>query len=263
MKLSELYKTEFSASFINCLRQYWKYDKKWSSLGKPKERELLLYFDGCSAKYTMRSGESFTARPGDIVYCPKGSKYSVEFFGLESEKSGTVGINFRLDAETSPGEPELFNLPPIASEISEIELLGRRDNTVIMKYNILLTQILIALGELSDADRTSDSGIIKCGVDHLQANLFSEVRIKDAAALSNVSEVYFRRLFREKFGISPSAYLIRERLAKASEYLRYTDNSVSEIAELTGFIDTSYFIRRFKKQFGETPLAYRNKFLIN
>ena len=42
--------------------------------------------------------------------------------------------------------------------------------------------------------------------------------------------------------------------------LRYSDKSIADIADETGFTDASYFTKSFKAQFGMTPKEYRNKF---
>ncbi len=259
MTLSQFYKTDYRVSYINCLRQYWKYDKKWSCLASPKERFLLLYFDGCSARYTLSSGHSFTARDTDIVFCPAGSEYSVEFFDFASPASGTVGINFQLEGQL-PDEVECFHIPSVRFLIDEIELLERFGREVIMKYNILLCRILTLLGEQTDVKKPDPYNIIAAGVAYLKEHLYEDIGMDELADMSNVSEVYFRRLFKKEFGISAAKYRIRERLLKAEEYLRYTESSVSEIADLLGFVDSSYFIKKFKEKNGMTPLSYRSKF---
>ncbi|MCL6603801.1 MAG: AraC family transcriptional regulator [Paenibacillus sp.] len=51
----------------------------------------------------------------------------------------------------------------------------------------------------------------------------------------------------------------RTRVEKSAELLNRTTESVSEIAEKTGFTNTSYFYRMFKKYYGLTPNDYRKK----
>ena len=78
--LADIYKSDYRVRYKNCLRQLWKYEKVWSCIGNPKESCILLYLDGCSAEYTLKDGTAFTAKSGSVVFCPKGSEYSVEFF---------------------------------------------------------------------------------------------------------------------------------------------------------------------------------------
>ena len=48
-------------------------------------------------------------------------------------------------------------------------------------------------------------------------------------------------------------------MLEASRLLRFTDNSVNEIAFATGFDDQLYFSRAFKRHRGEAPSAYRER----
>ncbi|MDD3403810.1 MAG: AraC family transcriptional regulator [Hespellia sp.] len=79
-------------------------------------------------------------------------------------------------------------------------------------------------------------------------------KIADAAHIS-ISEC--TRRFREYTGHSPYEYLIQYRISEATILLLKTEKSVSQIAENTGFQDTSSFIQAFKKRAGTTPLKYR------
>ena len=55
----------------------------------------------------------------------------------------------------------------------------------------------------------------------------------------------FLRKFRAETGETPQQFSRRLRVEKACEYLSYTDMSIDEIAERTGFADRYYFSRIF------------------
>ena len=71
----------------------------------------------------------------------------------------------------------------------------------------------------------------------------------------------FSRVFHQAYGISPINYVIQLRIQHAYELLHTMDISVSEVAYLCGFQDSSYFTRQFKHASGLTPKEYRN-FLV-
>ncbi len=73
------------------------------------------------------------------------------------------------------------------------------------------------------------------------------------ADLCNMSEVNFRRLFREYTGMSPIEYRNDIRLTNARNKLQSGEYNVSEVAELCGFSNLSFFIRLYKKKYGYTP----------
>ena len=262
MKLSDFYSSEYTLSYVNSLRQFWKYEKIWSCIGRPKENNIFLYLDRLSARYTLKSGEEFVAHDGDIVFCPVGSEYTVEFFDFKESGAGTVGINFMLNSCSSlPDRIECFTVPGIRTAVFEIELLKRNENKVSAKYNAILYGMMTTLGEMTDKTfATEGYTSISAGVNYLREHFNRDVKISELSAICNMSEVYFRRIFRQCMGTSPIKYRLNLRLTRASEYLRYTDISVSEISELLGFNDTSYFIKIFKQNYSVTPFAYRGKF---
>jgi len=75
--------------------------------------------------------------------------------------------------------------------------------------------------------------------------------------MCNISSVYFRRLFKEQTGMSPTEYRTHLRLVQGAELLRFGTASVSEISDRLGFVDSAYFAKIFKEKYGVTPLAYR------
>ena len=72
------------------------------------------------------------------------------------------------------------------------------------------------------------------------------------------SHEHVSRMCREKLGKTPTALVHEARLARASNELRTTSLSVSEIALECGFEDPGTFYRLFKRHFGTTPRTYRS-----
>ena len=69
---------------------------------------------------------------------------------------------------------------------------------------------------------------------------------------------YFRRCFREELGCTPAEYLTRLRLSRAKGLLtQRTFSGVEKVAHLSGFSDSFYFSKLFKKHTGLSPRQYR------
>jgi len=60
--------------------------------------------------------------------------------------------------------------------------------------------------------------------------------------------------------LTPTAYLLSIRIQKAKNQLINGDSGLSQIALESGFYDQSHFSRKFRKETGVTPLAFRKKF---
>jgi len=75
-----------------------------------------------------------------------------------------------------------------------------------------------------------------------------------------VTPAHFRRLFGLFAGCSPSTYVNRARMIRASSLLRTSDHPIKQVADEIGIPDVYYFTKLFKKQQGMPPGAYRRAF---
>ncbi|KAA2279084.1 AraC family transcriptional regulator, partial [Clostridioides difficile] len=73
---------------------------------------------------------------------------------------------------------------------------------------------------------------------------------------------HLNRLFHHHYGVTGHQYMQRLRLQKASDWMdKHPRASVREAAETVG-MEVNYFIRMFKREFGETPgkgIKHRNQ----
>jgi methylphosphotriester-DNA--protein-cysteine methyltransferase len=69
-----------------------------------------------------------------------------------------------------------------------------------------------------------------------------------------------KKLFCERFGVSPKRYIIQMQINHACELLRLDRYSVTHISDMSGFSDAGFFCRQFKKYMGITPGGYKSKF---
>lgn len=92
---------------------------------------------------------------------------------------------------------------------------------------------------------------------YMEEHCDQTLTMDELAAVSGYSKYHFSRLFSAAAGCSCMQYLQRVRLQKARRLLLHTDLSVGEIAQRTGFGETSYLIRLFRRETGTTPLQFR------
>jgi AraC family transcriptional regulator len=84
----------------------------------------------------------------------------------------------------------------------------------------------------------------------------NDISVKELATLCNISEVYMRKVFINKFGVSPKEYIIDKRISHAKQLLRSGQFSVSNVALLCGYREPSHFSNEFKKIVGVSPTEY-------
>lgn len=86
--------------------------------------------------------------------------------------------------------------------------------------------------------------------------------VAKVAEQSYMSQVYFRKLFKEAYGISPQKYIIKLRIQYAIGLLDAGYYSLKEIAALSGYTDYKYFSVEFKKLLGVSPSEYDYHFRL-
>ncbi|MDA0572568.1 GlxA family transcriptional regulator [Burkholderia gladioli] len=83
--------------------------------------------------------------------------------------------------------------------------------------------------------------------------------LDELACKLDLSARQLERLFKAETGKSPQAFAKQVRLRTAAWLLTSSDRTVADIATSCGFSDASHLGREFRKQFGVTPAAYREK----
>ncbi|HAW15159.1 MAG: AraC family transcriptional regulator [Clostridiales bacterium] len=95
--------------------------------------------------------------------------------------------------------------------------------------------------------------------EYMDDNYDRGITVANASSYVYLSQGYFTRAFREEFGISPMAYLMKKRIDKACELLENNEIKVSGVATQAGFSSPQRFNVAFRKQMGMTPMEYRKK----
>lgn len=96
----------------------------------------------------------------------------------------------------------------------------------------------------------------------VDAHIYTSVSVASLAQLTHCSLSTFKRKFREIYQSSPARYLTEKRLEKVAELLLTSDTPISHIGYENGFESPEHLSRAFKKQFGQTPSAYRLSFSV-
>jgi len=83
--------------------------------------------------------------------------------------------------------------------------------------------------------------------------------VSQLAAAMDCSREHLTRLFRSAIGVSPSDYLTQQRLRRAAQALRSSDDKLETIARRSGFSNANYFCRAFRQHVGTTPAKFRKQ----
>jgi AraC-like DNA-binding protein len=95
--------------------------------------------------------------------------------------------------------------------------------------------------------------------DYAQARFDQPLTLEEMAQIACLSPNHFLRTFRQVFRQSPHQYLTALRMERAQKLLAVTELSVTEICYAVGFASLGSFSWLFRRHFGISPEAYRQR----
>ncbi len=102
------------------------------------------------------------------------------------------------------------------------------------------------------------SPVIQQIISYVNENYYEEISLKTLAQKYNINTSYLGQVFTKEVGCSFSEYLNKTKNIKAKELILNTNMKINDIAKKVGYLDTSYFYRKFKKYYGVCPSTLRN-----
>lgn len=94
---------------------------------------------------------------------------------------------------------------------------------------------------------------------YVETNYADKISIADAADICGFSQSHFMKFFKNNMDVSFTDYLNDYRLTMAARLLVSSSDTIVNVAAETGFDNLSYFNRLFKRKYGCTPTAFRNR----
>lgn len=94
---------------------------------------------------------------------------------------------------------------------------------------------------------------------YIQNNLSDDLTLNRVSSKVYMSPAYFSTVFKIKTGENFSDYLTKVRMEAAVHYMNDRSRKTYEIAEALGYKNPRYFSDVFRKYYGMTPSAYRDK----
>lgn len=108
-----------------------------------------------------------------------------------------------------------------------------------------------------EPNKFAQSPRISAVFQFIEANYHHPLQLKEVAASLGYSPAYLTDLVRRKTGRTVKQWIVERRMDCARKLLLDTEESISQIAEQTGYLDTGYFIRQFKQLHGTSPHQWR------
>ncbi len=221
-------------------------NRPFHAIGYRLEGEAQFFQDG--QEYTVRAGE-FIHVPPDITYRQKTASETIIAVHMDiiNDSSRQLTVWQTPNKEKSD---KLF--------LQLLETWNSRRPGYRYQANALMYQFLASLQQTYyPTSIDGENALLQPAMDYLLSHFTSrELTVPQLAAIANVSEVYFRKVFHRQYHTSPLKYIHRLRVAKAMSLLTCGGYSVQNVAALVGYADPLYFSRVFKEHTGVTPSQY-------
>ena len=216
-------------------------------INKRKNYALSFCAEG-QITYTHNGSETVSDK-NHAVILPKGQTYT-----LYGNKTGSFPvINFdcaQILCDTVVSLP-IKNPDIYIKDYEQLEALsffkGNRTKMMSIFYDMLYRLSL---------ESTEDS-VITPAITYLENN-YNDPGLTNAelAKQCKISEVYFRKIFAERYKTTPKQYVLNIRINKAKLLLAENSLKINAIAERCGFSNQYHFCRVFKERTGLTPSEY-------
>ena len=197
--------------------------------------------------------ESISVDTGELMFIPKGSVYTGVY--LEEDTEIKI-IQFDIAAKELPeyfSKPKKIELPNVGELVEAFfKPVENHISDHPFYYLSCLYRLLWQIDESYSRIPTKYKKL-QAALSEITEYWQKNQPVAYYANLCSMSEVNFRRLFREYTGMSPIEYRNDIRLTNARNKLQSGEYNVSEAAELCGFTNLSFFIRLYKKKYGYTP----------
>lgn len=102
-----------------------------------------------------------------------------------------------------------------------------------------------------------DTDVVVAAHALIDLRFMTRISVEEVARQLGIDRSTLFRRFRERYGLSPKQYLDQVRLSHARRLLRDTGATVRTVAALSGFEDSHYFSRVYRRAFGVPPSADR------
>jgi AraC-like DNA-binding protein len=251
----------------------------------------LVIVAGGRGRHVLQ-GESFPVSGGDVfvlqgrqIHCFR-EREGLELINVMYDPDGLALPTRQL--RRLPGYSALFMLEPAfrrahrfssrlhldRSALGSVEALVRqieeesRSQTVgheAMLLSLLVHLMTFLSRRYGQSRDTEARALLRVGqlIRTLEQDYTQPWTLEQLAERAHLSRSSLMRTFRKATGQAPIDYLISRRIEAAMRDLQQTQRSVTEVALDSGFSDSNYFARQFRRVCGCAPSDFRRRMALN
>jgi len=230
-----------------------------------RHSDAFIYILSGSCMYVFDDKAVLTAGEGDILYLASNSIY--EMF-LQSSNYQFIYCDFEFDCEFDRKSDVFRPKNKVTTKILFEKLYHSYTNPDRNSFHECLSD-LYAIYSVIYNSRNNEyfAQSIQQRVAEIKLYIdrnfnISSLSVAFLAEKANMSEAYFRKVFKSIYNISPAKYITLVRMEKAKQFMSYPFITLEECAKRCGFSSQQYFCRVFKKNIGMTPAEYKKRIFL-
>lgn len=256
----------------------YRFDNNKQEIFSPDEYSIMLIKGGFSS--VSIDFEKFTTPSNSIWFITPGKHVTLEYDGAPvgwilrfTKKVFSYAIRESLiikDVELfrSFGTvPKIILSPKISKRVHSItemidEFIGSEIPNKESAVTSLLETLLIYCDSKCNIRITEENNVGKIQhvttfKDLVEKHVRSKHKVAEYAKMMNISSKYLNQVVKEVLGVTAKSVIMEQIIIMARRELKFSDQSIKEIAFKIGFTEPFHFSNYFKKQMGCSPSEYR------
>jgi AraC-like DNA-binding protein len=215
------------------------------------------------AQYEVAAGTVVLMNPGDVHACnpidDQPWSYVMLYVetpwltDLQHQSGFAAELEFRRFSDTHLSDAELFGKLMALYEVlvdDQLEALAKQSAAVEFFSDLQL--------RLNPADQPVHEPNFKLerAAGFIREHCTEVLSLEAICAAAQLSPSYLIRAFKQRYGMTPHAFVVNQRIQFARERLR-SGQLIADVALEAGFADQAHFQRAFKQHLAATPGQYR------
>ncbi|MNI21867.1 HTH-type transcriptional activator Btr [compost metagenome] len=216
--------------------------------------------------YQAGAGDLFMLHPGMMIEGKSNSvdpiQYTLILFScmqlskhLEEWRTQQPDFPIKGKLAVSGASPAIKGLMDQMMNLNSNQLIQDKITIKYMLSRLLLTVMM----EGSVHEEKHEAVGMEHALAYMNDHYMKDIKVDQLAKLAGFSTNHFTRSFKHQMNMTPTEYLVKQRIAKSKQLL-FSSEKMKEVAQQVGYKDEHYFSRVFKKAEGIAPTLYlKNK----
>jgi len=111
--------------------------------------------------------------------------------------------------------------------------------------------------QVASENAEPEETVVTFAESYIKEHFYRDVQLAEMANRVSMNYSYFSKLFKERTGLTFTAYLMKVRMEEARKLLKDPTLRINEVSEKVGYGNLYHFSRAFKNYFGISPKEYR------